>query len=290
MLMVESRLNMTSTKNSIPKKLQKKQSKKSNNACRSMPFHEQKYLFNNNNISASPNALVAEASPFDKSLMLLSAVARSRDSTPRRGTVAFEQKHLFVRKTSENLLQMPQKEHLIQNAENFKNITSKIVPDSNSSLDLLLNSSATTKTTQKRKLSEQYLTTTRKQENNNCCNCSTIDLKVSKNNKNLYRFVTKSLNSFFSATNCPGCALNCKNCKAKLSQSLNDLPNFQKMCTNCSLMAATKKCGDFCVNFDAKNTCEKSQICLTLKTISEDMNLLVQNITKEAKALVQAEM
>lgn len=289
MLMVESRLNMTSTKTTIPKKLQKKQSKKSNNACRSMPFHQQKYPFNNNNQLSPPNSLVADASPFDKSLMLLSAVARSRNSSPRRGTVALEQK-LFVRKTSENLLQMPQKEILIQKAKNFKNITPKVVHASNSSLDLLLNSSVTTKTTQKRKLSDQYSTTTRKQENNNCCNCATIDLKVSKDNKNLYRFATKSLNSFFSATNCPSCALNCKNCKAKLSQSLNDLPNFQKMCTNCNLIAAPKKCGDFCVNFDAKNTCEKSQICLTLKTISEDMNLLVQNITKEAKALVQAEM
>lgn len=298
MFVVENRPNTSAATSPTSKLKQQKQSSKTNVV--SFCQQQSKFQLNNNKLPSSQPSLVADASRYDQSLMLLSAVARSRDSTPRR--MSEQQKSIgFVRKTSETQLHLSQNKQFVSETTNFLNkvamatqSTEKIAHSSKSSLDLLLNSTTTTKiTTQKRKFSQQISTKTKK--DNNCCSCTAITkIAIKKyDNNNLYHMTTtsNSLNSFFSTTkNCPSCALNFKNFKAKLSQSLNDLPNFQKMCTNCSLIVKTKNCDNFCDPFFKKKFCEKSLICQTLKTISEDMNLLVQNITKEAKTLVQAEM
>lgn len=137
----------------------------------------------------------------------------------------------------------------------------------------------------------------KKTYSNNCCNClnnnilCNITKKFFYNNnkkKNFYQVAksSKSLNSLLDLPTCSDCARNCKNCKARLTQklSLSDLSHFGKMCTNC-VKLSEKNRKDF-----LGQKCQNTLLCRTLKTISEDMNLLVRNITKEAKALVQAEM
>lgn len=49
-------------------------------------------------------------------------------------------------------------------------------------------------------------------------------------------------------------------------------------------------CGYCNLKLINNNECEHPSVCQTMSIVSEDMNLLVRNITKEAKALVQAEM
>ena len=60
--------------------------------------------------------------------------------------------------------------------------------------------------------------------------------------------------------------------------------------TICPLSNGLYKNGTTDTENNTPSDCISPDVCKRMLSLSEDMNLLVRNITKEAKALVQAEM